>query len=139
MNDLYPNNSFGPSSDSDGFAEILSRIERIDASMRAAHMTEDGEQKEGRKKLKKRLRTLEKDNETLKAENEKLMLYLQFYAMQQQPQKKKKGKGKGKSKPVWWHDAIARSMPVVMNNLTQARPLLPDKNPIYLSDSRDRK
>ena len=122
MNDLYPSNGFGPSPDSDGYAEILSRIERIDASMRAAHMTEGGEQNDGRKKLKKRLKALEKDNETLKAENERLKLLLQFYAMQQQPQKKKKGKGKKKSDPVWWQDAFARSMPVVMNNLTQPRP-----------------
>ncbi|MDR0948100.1 MAG: hypothetical protein LBM69_01125 [Lachnospiraceae bacterium] len=133
MNDLYSSNTFSQSSDSDDFANVLDRLERLERTdaMHTACMSEDDEQKAGRKKLKKRVKALKKENESLKAQNDQLLLNLQFYAMQQQQPKKSKKSKKSKkhknkkSEPVWWQEAFIKSMPVAINNLTQVRSLLP--------------
>lgn len=136
MEDLYPGNAYGTESGSVGYAEILSRMEKIDEELRKVHKKRKKGKKGGKKKkLRKRLKALE-------AEHEQLKYYLQTFAFAVQ-------QGSTQQRPTWWQGAIANSLPklfdmgtVVLNNTTQKRPqIVTEKNlkQLLLTDGSDKK
>ena len=130
MDDLYPG-SYSTDSNSAEYAEILSKMERINTELHKVHKKKKNDKKGGKKKLKKRLKAL-------KAEHKQLKNFLKAFALQQNTMQQKS---------VWWQDALIKTLPkfidigaVVLNNVTQPRPqVLPTKSQLYLTDGSNRK
>lgn len=119
MDDLYPS-SYSTGSDSTGYEEILSKMKFFDKELCKVRKKKKSEKKGGKKKLKKRLKALKK-------EHKKLQHFLNTFASQQKTVQ---------STPVWWQDALIKTLPkvidmgtVVFNNITQPRPqVMPAKS-----------
>lgn len=117
---LYQEDFDETDSASAGYADILSKMEKIDKDLRKVRKKRKGDKKGRKKKLKKRLKVLETELKCLQQNT-----------------------GKGQ-KPAWWQNAFANALPkildvasIVLQNRSQRS--YSSQSPVYLTDGRDKK
>lgn len=92
-----------------GYADILSKMERIEKDLRKVRKKRKCSKKGQKKKLKKRLKLLEME------------------LMQQNP------------KQAWWQTALVNALPKILDVASVVFRNRSQQPPLYLPDSRDRK
>lgn len=134
MDDIYSIPSAGNESEAAVYNQIISRLDLLDKELHETKKKQKKNKKKGKKnkKLKHILHELEMEQERTKA-------VLWTFVMQMQVRTQK---------PVWWEEAMAKSIPkifdmgiVAVNNMTQKQPqILPanSQSQVYLTDGSDK-
>lgn len=141
MDNLYTDTSDLNDSDMTKYTQLLTRMDAIDQALKKTKKKHKRNKKKGgkTKKLKRQMQALEMEYEQLK-------MFFQVFLMQMQMQTP--SYLHTQQKPVWWQEAVTKSLPklfdmgsVVLNNVTQKRPQILSakiQRQLYLTDGSEK-
>ncbi len=121
----YTNQVLGATPTPDNTAVFSMQMENFDRQLRKMNKRKNGK---GRKKLKKRLRMLEQENQQLK----QLILLAMYQSRMQTVEPERK---------PWWQEAVTNSLPKALELAAVSVSRLPPRNqpPLTLPEAQGRK